>query len=295
MRLTTLARKIQITPTKLIEYLKKNDIAISNGVHTILDEKIVTMVLDKFSPLPVEAEYSPEPENIKVKPEVKVIKRQTSSETATEIISTEIVGSKEILLEAAEKMVVAESAANMPSERKNSTPKTGTIDDLEQGLSEEIELIKAKKVKLEGIRVIGKIDIPEKVKKVQTRDEESKTTPSKNDLKSDASINSDKQKKKFKTQKSLKAEKNRKPLTYEEKLKLEEKEKVRLQKQKARKDKERKKKFYLKNIQPKTLGQPKKKRKNSIDEGLSSRPKDAVQKNLLRRFWDWLNGVYDQY
>lgn len=296
MRLTTLARKIQITPTKLIEYLKKNDIAINNGVNTILDSKTVAMVLDKFSPTADKDSISAEPLVGEEKSEVaSTPEGPENTEPEVEIISSQITKSPEIKGEATESMVVVESTVKISSEKKSTTPKTGTIDDLEQGLLEDIELIKAKKVKLEGIKVIGKIDIPEKVKKVHTSDEEVKTKPDQNELKSDSAVNKDKQKKKFNKQKSLKADKNRRPLSYEEKLKLEEREKLRLQKQKARKEKERKKKYYLKNIQPKAVGQPVKKKNKVIDENILTKPKVVVHKNPLRRFWDWLNGVYDKY
>lgn len=297
MRLTTLARKIQITPSKLIEYLKKNDIAINNGVNTILDSETVAMVLENFSPTPGKVDIPSEPLISEEKPDTIAKPAEQTNSTGPEenIISKQIAERPEVIVEVANKLVISEAVSTAVSDQKIPTPKTGTIDDLEQGLSEDIELIKAKKVKLEGIKVIGKIDIPEKVKKVHTSDEESKTNPAENELKSETAIREDKQKKKFNTQKRLKADKNRKSLTYEERLKLEEREKLRLQKQKARKEKERKKKYYLKNIQPKVAVQPAKKKKKVFDESHVSSPKVEVHKNPLRRFWDWLNGVYDKY
>lgn len=296
MRLTTLARKIQITPTKLMEYLKKNDVDINNGVNTILDDNTVAMVLDKFMAKSALSTVTTEHQVLTKVADIEQKKANHSTpEPVVKIDSSVIEKKAEPTVEMEDKKVVPNSESLKVSEKKIPLPKTGTIDDLELGLSEDIELIKAKKVKLEGIKVIGKIDIPEKVKKVQAADEEGNSESPKDELKRTATSRPDRPNKKFNKQKSLKADKNQKNLTYEEKLKLEEKEKLRIQKQKARKEKERKKKYYLKNIQPKTLGQPKKKQKKSVEESSANTQPVVVHKNPLRRFWDWLNGVYDQY
>ena len=50
MRLTTLARKIDKTPTQLIAYLEENGIPVAKGVHGKLDEETVEKVLNDFMP-----------------------------------------------------------------------------------------------------------------------------------------------------------------------------------------------------------------------------------------------------
>ena len=296
MRLTTLARKIQITPTKLIEYLKKNDVTINNGVNTILDEETVAVVMQKFMPQSAIPNSSDAPSVVKkidvneteqtdFAPPVLIKEPEESTvETNTNfnIVTPEI-------------KVTSKPAEVAPEPETPTLPKTGTIDDLELGLSENIELIKAKKVKLEGIKVVGKIEIPVKAKKVEIADkDENKPEQQPDTKKENGSTRNERNKNEIKKKRSLKAEKNRQPLTYEEKLKLEEKEKRRIQKQKARKEKELKKKFYLKNIQPKTIGPPKKKRKSLVGNQPQTTQNVIKHKNPIRRFWAWLNGAYDK-
>jgi hypothetical protein len=296
MRLTTLARKIQITPTKLIEYLQKNDVTINNGVNSILDEETVAVVMQKFMPQSAIPNSSDAPsvmkkievnetEQIDIAPPVFI--------NAPEASSVETNTNFDIVLPENKVISKPTEAASEPE-----TPtllKTGTIDDLELGLSEDIELIKAKKVKLEGIKVIGKIEIPEKAKKVEITEKDKNKPEQQPDAKKETGTTRyESNKNDIRKKRSLKAEKNRPPLTYDEKLKLEEKEKRRIQKQKARKEKELKKKFYLKNIQPKNIGQPKKKRKSSVGDHVQATQKVIKHKNPIRRFWAWLNGAYDK-
>ena len=76
MRLTTLARKVAITPTKLIDFLEEKGVELTKGINTKLDDLSVTMVKEAFLPdeieddLPVIEENQSETEaEIKTEPE----------------------------------------------------------------------------------------------------------------------------------------------------------------------------------------------------------------------------------
>ena len=50
MRLSTLARKINKTPTQLIAFLEENEIEIANGLHSKMDSETLDLVYTHFMP-----------------------------------------------------------------------------------------------------------------------------------------------------------------------------------------------------------------------------------------------------
>ena len=56
MRLTTLARKVALTPTKLINFLEEKGVELTKGIHTKLDDLSVAMVKEAFLPDEIEDE-----------------------------------------------------------------------------------------------------------------------------------------------------------------------------------------------------------------------------------------------
>lgn len=277
MRLSALARKINITPTQLITFLEEKEIEISNGLHSKLDSETVDLVYTHFLP-----EQKIEEAEIVEKIEEEI------EEKIEEEIDAEIE-------DKIEEKIDAEIEADIPvAQETRKEQKTGTVDDLENDNQDEIELIKAKKVKLEGIKIVGKIELPEKPKKeiIETEKVESETNkvkttekPKKN-LKS---INSKFDRNRKKNQRG----RNRNPLTYDEKLKKEEREKLKERRQKNKKEKLRKRKYYKENIQSKT--NPKPKRKKKKQSAIQANEKALVHKNPIRILWAWLNGKYDSY
>jgi hypothetical protein len=290
MRLTTLARKIQITPTKVIEFLTKQNIKIDNGINTKLDDEIVRMTMEEFMPDAIEDLVVMEIETPEIGEAIaeplEILETETKEAPEAIAIEAEVIQ---------EVVVQEESVPAVSDIKQKPEPKAGTVEDLEMGLSEDIELIRAKKVKLEGIKVVGKIELPEKPKKAEAKaddGENAEEQPTENA--ESKKVRPPKDRKKLDKQRNHNGKKSRKPLSYEERLKIEEREKRRIRKQKERKEKERKKKYYLENIQPKTTGQTRKKKKQSVEIASGSK-KAAEYKNPLRRLWAWLNGEYDKY
>ena len=67
MRLTTLSRKIDKTPTQLIAFLEKREIHLEKGLHSILEKETVELVLSHFLPDSAEEPSAiplPEPEAV---------------------------------------------------------------------------------------------------------------------------------------------------------------------------------------------------------------------------------------
>lgn len=291
MRLTTLARKIDISPGQLIEFLEENDIAVANGHHTKLDQETINMVMEHFMPehtsdnteIPIgtEAQDPKQPEE----PEKPVESDEPEPGEIVEEDSTETIN-----------VLVAKSDIPLVTEdvEQEKEPRSGTIEDLENAA--DIDLIKVKKVKLEGIKVVGKIELPEKPKKEEKaaadQEEEAEAESSDAQVKRPSSRS-----RKFdRNRKKNRRQHGRQSLSYEERMKEEEREKLKLRRRRENEEKRRKTIFYEKNIKPKTTPAPtKKKRKKHTTNFENAQPEIAVHKNPLIRFWEWLNGKYDRY
>ena len=133
MRLAQLARKLAIRPTVIVEFLTKHNIQIEDGSNTRLEDDHVALIMQKFAPAmaaEVAAELAVEKET-EVMPIVK----------APVIIITQPEG--------------VERKVELPLPIIEFQPV-------------EIELIKAPKVELSGLKVLGKIELPELKKKEPT-------------------------------------------------------------------------------------------------------------------------------
>ncbi len=297
MRLSTLARKVNKTPTQLIVFLNEQGIDITNGLHGKLEKDAVKIVLDKYQPvLPDEATIEKEPEaptedtEVTLTEATEIIPEATVEETLEAEEAREPEKAPEIH-EAKIEEIPMEAMDKIADQEVPEKPKTGTVEDLENGGLDDIEHIKVKKVKLEGIKVIGKIDLPEKPKKDPEIHEEGVDTQSE-DATKPKPIRKGNDRHNRRTGKG----RNRKPLTFEEKLKQEERNKLREKQQKARAEKRRKQKYYQENIQPKRNSKPpKRKRKSTVHYSTQKEETIAPHKNPIKRLWAWLNGKYDRY
>jgi hypothetical protein len=289
MRLTTLARKIHLTPSKLVAFLEQKNAEIDNGINTRLDKQTIDMVLKHFGLAQSES----------AEPQEEIIAGNTTVDAEPE--TAEVPGRQADIDH--EEVVVIEMESPLPEQDAPEvdiketeiaeTPKVGTIDDLEEGEAEDIELIKAKKVKLEGIKVVGKIELPEKQKKEVLSDDET-------DAATGEELKEPKTRQRRKEQKhqekaAQKAKRSGLTISYEEKLRREEKLKRRELKLKMKKEKARKKAHYVKSVQSKSVAAaPRKKVKKGQDE-LSGQNQVVSYKNPIMRFWAWLNGKYDKH
>lgn len=137
MRLGQLARKLAIRPDQIVEFLAKKNIQIVEGSNTRLDEGHIAIVIGKFAP-----------------PGFDI--------TAQEVTSQEVIQPAQ-----APEVVVApqvekiEMTALPAGDSFAETP----VPD------EKPEVIKAPKVELSGLKVLGKIDLPEPRKKEQPQTE----------------------------------------------------------------------------------------------------------------------------
>ncbi len=128
MRLAQLARKLTIRPTVIVDFLTQHNILIEDGSNTRLEDDHVALIMQKFAP------------------------------TRAAEIAAELVIEKETELKTA-----------IPEEKVEVITQSAVIENIpfsfEESLPEKIEVIKAPKVELSGLKVLGKIDLPEPKKK----------------------------------------------------------------------------------------------------------------------------------
>lgn len=282
MRLTSLARKIGTTPTKLLETLSSHKIDANNGINTVLAKDVVQQILEIYGVSELDSTTS-EP----------IVPMEHDEDTVSNTIPTEEIESPENEgMKSAEAQIQEEhsepviEAIDEVHEVIEGPAKEGTLDDLESDPSSDIDLIKVKKVKLEGIKVVGKIDlpsVPEKSEKTKKKDGDEEPTSGQRTAHQKAGSRSGKQRRQ-----------PRKSLTYEEKLLRAEKEKKRAQKIKAKKEKTKKRQYYEAQIKSKNPTKASKKKKK-VQKDPVEKQEVIVHKNPIARFWAWLNGKYDQY
>ena len=184
MRLTTLARKIDKTPNQLISFLEENNIDVSTGLHGKLESETVELVINHFVPGQNIEEFLASKDDIEIPdieiPEVEIPEVETQDVEEIPALDKSEIEEKQLVEDVEPENEIApvleedvslqveetEIEAAIPIEDEiKIEPKTGTVDDLENEDTDDIEHIKVKKVKLEGIKVVGKIDLPKKPQK----------------------------------------------------------------------------------------------------------------------------------
>lgn len=148
---------------------------------------------------------------------------------------------------------------------------------------EKIRLIKAPKRELSGLKVVGKVDLPEPKKKDEVKEEKESE---------------------FVTEKDLKAYRNprkkKQPLSEEEKEKRRLRAKRKQEEYEARKEKRlkekedqerkaRKEAHYKQKLEQVSAAKVKRKSKEQTPAIVESNEKRPVPKTLLGKFWRWMN------
>lgn len=279
MRLGQLSRKIGVQPSRISAFLEGENYTLEAGSNSKLTEEQELLVKTHFEY--AEEEVAPAIDIPIVEEKVP----ETNTETIKEIQSTEQVEEETATI------------VNVLNEEIIETEVVEVVNDdipLETELTDndapvEDEVIRAPKLKLEGLKVVGKIDLPEpKIKEDVT--EAADLTES-----SDAEISSPKTEDKP-VRKKINQSRNRKPqkrtLTLEEKQSREERAKKRRSKQLKEKQKQLKAAHYESKMRErKPVSSKKNKRKSSKGETEEYIQKVdfPAPKTLFGKFMRWLN------
>jgi len=249
MRLGQLARKLEIRPAEIVQFLSGNNIIIEDGSNTRMEDDHTALVIRHFNPsLLIEAEEISE--TSKPEESVEPIQIEPTQETPVE--------------SRIEENVVSESFPVIAEE----TP----IDT--------VEVIKASKAELPGLKVLGKIELPEPKKKetakpleTEQAESQSESRPARQERRP---VRNNKREENWKNPIALQREREAKE--------AEEKRKAQLEL-----EKEKRMVHYLKKV--KKAEQPAKSRKSDDEEPeeISSQKKETLPKTWLGKFLKWLS------
>jgi hypothetical protein len=148
MRLGQLARKLALRPADIVEFLAENNIRIADGANARLENDQVSLIMKRFVPGWTEApEAETEPEE-------------------TDVFSASLLAQAR-----------NPEHENSP-ELETEVPTQPAADAVQEQVQTEdtVEVIRAPKVELSGLRVVGKIELPEQKKKEDQPKEESEVS-----------------------------------------------------------------------------------------------------------------------
>ena len=169
MRLGQLSRQLDVDTKKIVKFLGKENIVVDDNPNTKLDDNQIELVIAHFEIKEEEAPTIEEPAFQSIldisnekeeKPKEELIQEETKEETVEETkeeLPTKIDLSKFESKPKPKKIVKGD---------KNFFP----AEDQEEEEITKAELLPTEKVQLDGIKVVGKIDLPEKPKK-ETKEE----------------------------------------------------------------------------------------------------------------------------
>ena len=213
MRLGQLARKLALRPADIVVFLAENNIRIPEGANARLENDHVNLIMRRFVPGWTEtSEVESEPEEEVILPEA--------------------------------------DAEPLNSDRSNTEGQTGPAAEpvQEQELTEESnEVIRAPKIELSGLKVLGKIDLPGQKKKEDLPKEEGAVVPE------SATPEEDKRERReyrrtFDVNKKRHQRSEKNPIALQREREAKEEQKKQLEK--VAREKEKRTKKYLQNYKP---------------------------------------------
>jgi len=319
MRLGQLSRKLQVKTADLLHVIEtKFEITLSNHPNSKVPEELVPELEEIFKRVIPIDEKEEETETIESSEElVELINTSEETESIEETIEPVIEDEVEIEVE-----VEVEVEVEQEQEAPSTTESLDTLEEKEVIIADEADLnivdgiIKAPKIEAKGIKIVGKIDLPEKKIAIEeviepSEDEVIESKPDAEDgtqleqetvheTTDESSISAPKQelppleKKEFSSPKPVR--KKSRPrrtekiiLTPEEerRIKLKEAQKLKLEAQKAKKEKRRE--TYNEDVKSTTKSSSSQKKKKKIALEQKNAPQKEKPTSLWGRFIYWLN------
>jgi hypothetical protein len=247
MRLGQLARKLALRPTEIVSFLAENNVQIDDGSNTRLDDGHVALVLQKFAPARFEEREQEQP-------------AETTSEA-------EDGGQPE------------ETDSAQPAGEESIPPSpTATEENLhEEG---KPELIKAPKVELSGLKVIGKIELPEVKKKPEPKEE----VQAEGDQPSPEKVRQPDHRRAYQPKKEFERRPAKNPIAMQREREAQEEEKKR--RAATEREKEQKKKNYFKKVKAAAPTKSAGYMKESVEE-MSEKELEETPKTWIGRLMKW--------
>lgn len=190
MRLGQIARKLNVKPLEVKAFIeKKFEIELGDDLNLKLEDEYVDAINEQFKVIEVVSEAEEKPKKKVEEVIVAEEKEETTDDQEPKSELKEIV-EENIVIEDSEKEISDSDTVAAEQEQSTSTleevtstenkeeeEETDVVDDMatepiELEVDPNAELIKAPKVTLEGLKVVGKIDLPEDKKEEEIIDEE---------------------------------------------------------------------------------------------------------------------------
>ncbi len=298
MRLGQLARKFDITPQEIIAFTKSKGIEINTHPNSKLEDDVEALVMEHFDVLPeivvdqVEPEFEIEPQVEIVENEAIDSKENVAFESAKDLDTSEAVVELEVIeTTTLSEEPIVEETLEITETSESPSRKAATVAEILEDESEmlisSVDVIKAPKVELQGLKVVGKIELPSP--KVKEPEQENPSDGDTNEV--SPANNSKVPKKNHKVRKRL-TEEEMETRRLKAKKQREEKAKWELHKQKLReerKKKEQKEKFYKNKLKDEVVAAAKPKKKKKAVKQTIERDNRPKPKTALGKFWRWLN------
>lgn len=266
MRLGQLSRKLDVDSEAIVKLIEKNFREVNNHPNIKISDEELEFVVQHFAPAQLEPEESKEADVV-----TEDVAENTPVEDATE----------------------EEPKTEKPAFVEALRPKVITLEEEFNEKKKELETFKAEKPELEGLKVVGKIDLPEPKPKAPKEPKE-ENTPNDSQTINERGLRQRNQKK------GNRKNNNRNPV--EAARKRAENQLKREKEAHLKKLKEQKKKHYEETVKAKIADKPKKKKKKKFVEQQavqatqqSSKHQTPKSSNPIVRFWKWLNGDYDKF
>jgi hypothetical protein len=158
MRLGQLARKLSVSPAEVTALLASKNIQIEEGINTRLTDEQLTSILHHYGKVLSAVTLAEEP----------AADERTASmpEEQTDAIVQEPVqeASSSLPEQVADQVVISDSAEQQPG--------VDIVEQAHMSADERPTLIKAPKIELSGLRVLGKIELPQPKKKEASEKQE---------------------------------------------------------------------------------------------------------------------------
>ncbi len=248
MRLGQLARKLSVRPSQLVDFLSTKQIHLEEGSNARLQDEHVTAIITYFAP-----------------ERLQEIVTQSKADPDS---------NQDTVIEVAPVVATSE-----PEEVKEKIEVV--VENIQPEESQEIELIKAPKVELTGLKVLGKIELPEpKKKEPASQPETTDTAEQEEKIKSRPATRRNTRTDRQPNQKEWKN-----PIAMQRER--EEREAEEKRKEALEREKEKKRMHYLSKVK---TGQPTKAAR-VYDEPVEKETKTvaAPPKTLWGKFIKWLN------
>lgn len=320
MRLGQLARQLSIKPSEVKDYLTSKGVPFEGTSNHKIPDEFVEEIIAHFSPQTIEEELPIDENSEEIKEEIIDSEPEVehNDSPTTEAVPDELgIKDQNQIVEVDEVAEVVTLEAPVENLEKSletveaSTPieitteveikeKVLTVQEIlekEEAIEEGEEenekepdevgekiLIKAPKVSLPGLKVVGKIDLPEPVQKPEKVEDEVDRKEEDNEKEIKRSRKSGS----YQRRDGRRQNRNkRRPLTLEEKREREKRSEERKKKSLQKKKKKEKKQHYLDQVKNAPAIKPKKSKKEKLQA--TKEPKAPPPKTIVGKFWRWLN------